>query len=194
MSDENRDLERVERAVQMRVVGVADDVIAEAVGLTVEEFAQLVTNENFIALYEKTKDEKLKQAFATDDGWDSVEELAINSLKDILKYNKDPDLVLRAATMANKAQRRTSAGNRPIQNGHQPAGNNVVVLQLNKNFVVNMNARNEKAAQEIVGSAKRVDQLQPKDLDKMLEDHSTEDVDMGEVLGEIGNLAVPAYE
>lgn len=81
-------------------------------------------------------------------GWDDVESLAVQGLAKILKTNNDPDLLLKAAAVANRATRKTKPTNEILD---PSKSHNQTVITLTKRMVERLTgASRERAVEESV--------------------------------------------
>ena len=120
-----------ERLVQMLLYEVPVKQIASALGISEGRVSQLSEEENIRERVSLATLEHMEEDRSINDGWNSVEAIALTTLLDTMKYNKDADFALKAAMTANRAQRRGQLHNQPL-NGQ--VGARAVVI-LNANFV-----------------------------------------------------------
>lgn len=106
--------EDVERAAKLMAANVSMEEIANVLSLSLADFQELTLDEGFLELYHKAKAAKVEQEISLDENWDSVELNSIRALSEIVKWNRDPNLLMRVAAIANKASRRKSDHNKPI--------------------------------------------------------------------------------
>jgi hypothetical protein len=129
---------KMEKIANLKLEEVPEAQISFVSGLEIADLLRLYEMKAFKNIYGKKLDGKLAARRAFDNGWDAVEENAIERTLELMAKNGDPDFLLRAAFTANKAQRRRVAGNKPIdarQNGH-------AVVNLSLKFVSNANTMN----------------------------------------------------
>lgn len=118
------------------VLGVSSADIAEVLGFEEAEVAELLDEEGY-----KEVESYIRQQYATaqadmDISWDGLEQQALQNLGQVMRADKDPDLNLRVAAIANKAQRRHQ---RRSQRTLVPGGGSYVQLKLTKRFVNQIN-------------------------------------------------------
>lgn len=106
------------------------------------------------------------------DGWDGVETAALGQVLETLKYNKDPRYALIAAKTANAAARRRGNVNPRVIDNSQTT-NNIVVLQLNRNFVTKTTEKTESNTIDITprgapGPRQISDLPTPKSVEELL--------------------------
>lgn len=99
-------LEHVRTVAKYMVYGISASAICESFDLSQDEFATLQTHPVFLQLKDEAQGATAKRDVETDEGWDDLEHKALGNLAFALKFNKDPDLNLRVAAVANKAIRR----------------------------------------------------------------------------------------
>ena len=123
------------RCASLSAHGISDRQIADVLLLTIEQVVAVKGTEEYITKYAEEAETAIKAQIDRDEGWDAVEQAALNSVREALKYNRDPKYALSAAALANKAERRTgqSKGPHVIDNSGQTT--NVIVLNLNRNYV-----------------------------------------------------------
>lgn len=87
-------------------MGVPHSQVAAATGLSEVEISEVSESPDFQqVLAEKASAQHTKYA-TLNDGWDMMENLSMNTVLTHLQMSPDPDFALKAAVMANKAQRR----------------------------------------------------------------------------------------
>lgn len=124
--------EDLQRAARLKVQGVSQRGIADALGLSDSEVSLLCSSEEFERVYRDLAGAVVEANSAFDESWDGIERQALGVVATNLKWNKDPEFALKAAVVANKAQRRNGrAGmlNLAASNG------STVQLNLSQHFV-----------------------------------------------------------
>jgi len=105
------------------VAGLDAEDIATILGVTVNEVIELQATAEYKSARLLLGTEYSRQQRETDFSWDDIESTALQSLSKRVKLERDTDMLLRIATLANKAQRRTpvSKGNvlDPARGGQQ---------------------------------------------------------------------------
>lgn len=104
----------LEKVARMVLFGVPQTQIAKAISVSDSRVSQIIELEEYKEILADVSTEYFEQHQSLNDGWNSVEALALSQVVNSLQWSKDPDFALRAASMANKAQRRGNANNRPI--------------------------------------------------------------------------------
>lgn len=104
----------VERVAVLAAIDTPQKQIAAAVGLSEGRISQIVNTPAVAARIAELKGEKLEQNKMLNDGWDSLEEEALGCALEYMKTVKDPEYALRAAKVANTANRRHAGG---VMNG-----------------------------------------------------------------------------
>lgn len=113
------------------IYGLEPKSIAEALTLTLSRLEEIISEEAFETVYRSVKIQVAQQQMDTDNSWDSIEAIALENLKTSIQLRgTDPDLMLRVASMANKAQRRNRYADGPI---NQESGTRVI-LRLSQQF------------------------------------------------------------
>lgn len=107
--------EKLDKIARMRLHEVPLSEIAAIVGISESRISQICATEQYQEIYSKLAYEIVEQYNTLNDGWDSVEALALDCVVKHLEWQKDPDFALRAATMANRANRRGRFNNVPLQ-------------------------------------------------------------------------------
>jgi predicted XRE-type DNA-binding protein len=132
--------DRWEIIANYKMQRVPQNQIAEIMGLSQPTISQICTSPEFEQFYTEHLKNATKQENEYDDGWDALEKVAIGNLLETASYIKDPKFMLQIAMVANKAQRRQSRFNHPLdasRTGAQP-----VVIQLRTKFVQNLQVNN----------------------------------------------------
>ncbi len=106
----NRD--KLEKMARMSLFEVPENQIAKATG--VSDIAAAMDTKEFKDILAEISTEYFERNQQLNDGWNSVEALALGVVVDTLVWSKDPDFALRAATMANRANRRGDVAQQPI--------------------------------------------------------------------------------
>jgi len=161
--------QRLEKIANMVALDVPKTQIARAVGLSEGRITQILESEEFKEKLQVIESEELEKQQSLNDGWDTIEQLALQSILTTLQYNKDPDFALRAATMANRANRRGAKNNQPLQ----PQTGARVVLNLTQSFVSKLEGGEEKVNATIEVSADELDKkgedaVSPKRVEELL--------------------------
>lgn len=150
--------EVLSRVAKLRSMEVPTHQIAAAVGLDEAALESLMASEKFKETFSALQLAKYDAHETLNDGWDFVEETAMVHVLTYLKTTNDPEYALKAAAMANKAQRRGGHANVPINGGVHSAA----VIQLNAVFVEKlqmMRAGRQANGTTVNANAKRVDAL-----------------------------------
>lgn len=109
----------VERVAVLAAIDTPQRQIAAAVGLTEGRISQIVNTPAVAARIAELRGEKLEQNKMLNDGWDSLEEESLGVALEYMKTVKDPEYALRAAKVANSANRRSNGGvMNGVINGH----------------------------------------------------------------------------
>lgn len=152
--------------------GLANEVVAGAVGCTPAYISQLLADEEFVAEVVKLKVENLARQSRTDDKLARIEEKLIDNLEQAVdsKSIYKPQDVLRAFQVINASKRR-GAGNQ--YDGNRPQGgvvNLTIPVTIQQQFVTNAN-------REVVAVAeKSLVTIAPEKLLGMLKEQSPNEV------------------
>lgn len=161
--------ELFKRVAQMDALEVPHTQIATAIGLSPERVSQLLQAPEVIEIKMTLVAERLEKFSTLNDAWDMVEEQSVGHVLlalQAMELNPDPDFALKVAAMANKAQRRGTVHNRPIEG--QAGARAVVHLhqhfveQLENNHAVQMAPVNRPVTQ------KEESVLTPGDVQRLL--------------------------
>ncbi len=120
---------KLEKIARMALFDVPEAQIAKAVGIG--DITEYTESQEYKDVLARISTEYFEQNQQLNDGWNSVEALALTAVVDNLTWSKDPDFALRAAGMANKANRRGDVTQEPI-NGQAGAR---AVFHLTQNFI-----------------------------------------------------------
>lgn len=159
-----------ERIAQLMLLDVPQRQIAQAVNLSEGRVSQILQDEEFKAILSQKSLEHHEQQKAVNEGWDTLEALAISGLMKHMEVAADPNLMLRVASVANKATRRGQYVNNPL-NVAGAAGARVVI-NLGQVFVNKLqNAQYEVNMQPVVSTQaqKQTDVMALPVLEKMLQ-------------------------
>lgn len=162
------------RAGSLAVYGMVDKAIADTLLITVEQVLLIRQTDEFKKAFAAKAQERQQRLMDLEDGWDCVEEKALNTVLENLEYNRDPRYALLAARTANSATRRSpSSAGRVID---ATRGSNVIVLTMNQNFIQKAAVSPEAAVLDITpmqargDAAKRqVDLPTPKRVQELLQ-------------------------
>ena len=124
-----------EKLAKMVLMGVPYEQIGEVFGISKGRVSQITATDEYSQIAARVGVEEFEKFDTLNKGWDAVESLSVAQIVQSLQTSHDPDFALRAATLANKAQRR-GAYNRPIG---IPSTERTVRLTLNQNFVTKLN-------------------------------------------------------
>ncbi len=123
----------LDQLVAFELLEVTDEDVMRAVGISVEQFNIARESQGYreILARETIKEHERRQL--NDEGWDSVEKVALTNILETMAWSKDPDYALKAAAVANKAIRnRRGKGNATIVPGETGAR---AVIYLERKFV-----------------------------------------------------------
>ena len=121
--------DKLEKIARMSLFDVPENQIAKATGIG--DIAAAMDSEEFKSILAELSTEYFERNQQLNDGWNSIEALALTTVVETLTWSKDADFALRAATMANRANRRGDVVQQPI-NGQAGAR---AVFHLTANFI-----------------------------------------------------------
>ncbi len=136
--------DRWEILANYKIQRVPQQQIAEVLGVSEGLISQEVTSEEFQAFYTEHLKKHASLTNEFDDGWDALEKVAVGNLLETIQYIKDPKFNLQIAMVANKAQRRQSRFNHPLDAA--AAGAQPVVVQLRTTFINKVQIQNNHGA------------------------------------------------
>jgi hypothetical protein len=121
----------LEKVAKMVLYEVPNHQIAAACGMSESALSQLIATDEFRQQLELTATSHFQEQEVMNQGWDSIEQLALGHLVEAMQTRPDAEFSLKVAAVANKAHRRGNLNHTPIQ------GNAGVrtVIQLNAQFV-----------------------------------------------------------
>lgn len=103
--------QQLEKIASLFAHGVSQADIAEVFGVTEGRISQLKETVEFKAAFEEKQNVLTLREQELNEGWDKIEEKAIEQIHEKLEAGFDPNFALRAGVMANKAQRRGRVAN-----------------------------------------------------------------------------------
>lgn len=162
--------ELFERVAKLMALNVPVKQIAEAIGLSEDRVFAICREDAVKEKVAALQTQSLEQMQTINDGWDALEEMALGHVVEYMAANPDPDFALRAAQVANKAERRGYLGARAINGGTGAS----TVINLQVGFVQRLQAMRETPVP--LGAAKRVDSMTLGDAEKLLTDGIANDV------------------
>lgn len=171
-----------EKIAGMCVRKVSDTQIADICGITHDQLLQIKEIAEYREVYSKCAEAYYIDKDLMDQGWDAIENLGMATVIKKLKMTGDPEFALKAAVLANKANRRNIApGNEPI-----PARTGQgVVLHLHGNFIERLqiaasaeSQHNVPPAAQMIDGIAEVVREPKKKIENGLEDPEDSDVSM----------------
>lgn len=129
---EKEQLLKLQKVAKLVLANVPQNQIAAACGVTEGRISQLINMPEYKNIEQELAVQKIEENELINQGWDGVEALGVKHTLIALKNNPDDDFALRAAIVANKAIRRGSINNKPIN--PQSAGVRAII-HLNPTFV-----------------------------------------------------------
>lgn len=159
-----------ERIAKMESFGMTPVKIATATGLSESRISQIRQMPEYRTVLSNSETAEHEKFQTLNDGWDNVEAWSLNNVLMALKNSPDPDFALRAATIANRAQRR---GRQNIPIGSTANGvravinlNGNYIEKLQADFTVENHRENIRNTQTLV--QKDASYMQPSAVEKLL--------------------------
>lgn len=121
------------KAGTLAAYGLTDRAISDALLLSQEQTAYARQSDAFKVSFSKQSSERAQRLIDLEEGWDALEERALSTVLETLKFNKDPRFALQAAFTANKANRRTPGANGRVIDATK-AGN-IIILTMNQGYI-----------------------------------------------------------
>lgn len=182
----------IERIAKMDHAGVSADQIATAVNLPVGKIVEIQETEKYKAALAEIAQEAFDRVDVANQGWDMVENLAMNKVVEHLQRAPDPDYALKAAALANKAVRRGKHTNDTI--GVLPNQQAIINVSLNfadklqRDFAITPKAKNELIPK------KDDNFLPPRQVTELLTQNAPKTIEqtIEDDIGDIGSL-IPAF-
>jgi hypothetical protein len=133
--------------VKHLVVGIPEESVAELLDVGVGEIQEIMSADKMQELKQILAAEYARGQIETDLSYDSLEELALKNLIGEIQRNRDPDLNIKVAALANKATRRIQSGRRILD----PAGaaGTRVQLTLTKRVIEQFTRKTTEGHEEI---------------------------------------------
>lgn len=110
-----------------QVAGFDSHAIAEILSCTDTELQEVLDDPLYVNVRGVIAAIAAEQAVNQATGWDAIESLALQGLVQRMKTERDPEFLLKAAAIANRAQRRTPAGGAVLDPGLR-AGRTTITL------------------------------------------------------------------
>lgn len=128
------------------VMGTNEEALCDILGVEIATLQEWMTTPEYLQVRGFIAARYAQQLAIQAAGWDDVESLAVQGLAKIVKTNNDPDFLLKAAAVANRAQRRA----KPTNDVLDPSkSQNQTVITLTKRMVERLTgASRERAVEE----------------------------------------------
>ena len=150
----------LEKLAKLVLLDVPQRAIAKAFGVEQSRISQIVASQRFQDKLAELAAEQLEEQELLNQGWDSVEQIALSQVVKAMQMNPEPEFALKAAAVANKARRRGGIHHNPINMG--ASGKAVINLQIN--FAKRL--QGEPVETELTGNA--TDMLNVSDVETLL--------------------------
>jgi len=139
-----------ERALALLGQGLGPEVVAAAVGVSVSRISQLLSTSEFASQVAEARYENLAKHNTRDVAYDSLEDVLLEKLKDLLPYMMRPMEVLKAIQVINAASRRGASAPESILS-KQTVVQLIMPSTIMQSFTTNINNQVIKAGnQELV--------------------------------------------
>jgi len=191
------DDEIIERIAGLVVSQVSQEEIAKIFGVSQERISQLLQMPTFIKIIEAKKKELGLQYEETNNLIDGVEKLAWEKVHKHLNFGADADYALRAAMVANKANRKGGMLGNAALSADQGGR---AIITLNQTFITKLTQIGKEAATEIQAATsksvkllptqdnrKTIDIANPAEIEKLLDPQKPK-IDNAFGLGDIKEL------
>lgn len=127
-----------EKALELLGKGIANEIVASAIGVTPARITQLLADEEFAAKVQKARYINLQKHTLRDNMYDDIEEKLLKKLQKSLGLIIKPDTLLKAITVINSAKRRGNSNSSSITDTTDIA--EITIPQVIKQtFVTNIN-------------------------------------------------------
>ncbi len=134
----NTDTQQIKKIARMAAFEIPAVQISRAMGLSEARISQIINSDEYKIVLAEVSTEFFEQNQTLNDGWDTIEAKSLDILMTNLEWRNDPEFALKAAAMANRANRRGSISNRMID-GQMGAR---AVFHLTANFINKLNQIN----------------------------------------------------
>lgn len=161
-----------EKIARFEVLGVTDEDTRNALGIVNGDLENIRGEERYKKVYARLLEEKIEERDTLNSGWDAIEEMALQRVFKKLQMGADPDYALKAAMVANKAQRKP-ANTRVIDANN--AGQTKIALT--QSFTLKLTANGLQPVKTIEQVDKKSqDFLPPEKIENMLTSGKNEPV------------------
>lgn len=155
----------IERIAKMAHMGVSHVQIAAACGMDVASLEIMLEKEQVKNAIAKLAGDDFDKFDTLNTGWDMVENLAMNKVAEHLARAPDADYALKAAALANRAQRRGRHENNPVA----MQVNNQAIIQVAIGFADKLGQTFQVQKREVKMLKKKDDNfLPPKNVQELL--------------------------
>lgn len=104
-------LRMLERIAVFKSSGISDAALCDSFSFDLGTLHSIFADPVFKDIESRILADKIEANLEVDGDWDKLEARALQNLTKVASVNKDPELNLKIAAVANKAVRRTRAGN-----------------------------------------------------------------------------------
>lgn len=157
----------IDRIARMKHAGVSHDQIATACGIEVALVEKLLEKKEVQERLAELSADAFDKFETVNDAWDMVEMQAVNKVYEELESRPDPDFALKAATLANKAQRHNRNDSRHNHVAMQP--NQQAIIQVAIGFAEKLQQNFQVQTRDVQTLKKKDDNfLPPKRVQELL--------------------------
>lgn len=163
-----------ERIGRLEARGIDDATICSMFQLSNDELNELRESEEYAAALAGGQQQQTERPLQIDDGWDDVEATALNKLRGTVANEYDSDRLLKIASVANRAARRSEKAKRGEIDASQQT-NNVVNVNFSPLFIqqlqtINPNKEHERIA-KMSSQQNMVDYLPQNEFEKIIDNN-----------------------
>lgn len=180
----------VDRIARMKYAGVSHDQIATACGIDVAMVEDLLEKKEVQDRIAELSADAFDKFETVNDAWDMVEMTAVSEVYKELDARPDPEFALKAATLANKAQRHNRNDSRHNHVAMQP--NQQAVIQVAIGFAQSLQQNFQVQTRDVSELKKKDDNfLPPKKVQELLSATvDPEDEEMEKLAREMNQLSM----
>lgn len=168
-----------ERVARLEARGIDDATIADMFQLTTTELAQLREDVDYAPALATGQQQQVERPLQIDDSWDDVENVALLKLRETVGNEYDPDRLIKIASLANRATRRSEKAKSGQLDASQ-AVSNIVQVSFSPTFIQQLQTMNPKAEHARIAKSadhkNMVDYLPQNEFEKVIQTNVNSDV------------------
>jgi hypothetical protein len=150
---EDAEIKLRRKAGVLAAFGLADKTIADTLFISLEQVAQIRETVEFRESCAKQTMERTQRLMDLEEGWDGIEGMGVAQVMTHLQHSRDPEFALRAALVANKANRRAPSSIGRVIDASNVG--NVITLTVNKNYITRVTNNNSEATHAVIEASSR---------------------------------------